>query len=409
MTGRYPHRNGGEGFYHLRKSDVPILPALLRGGGYAVGLLGKLEHSTPYADFQWDVALDKQDLGMGRNPDVYARCARRFMEESIASGKPFFLMLNSHDPHRPFFGNDKEHWYDQTRTSPAARPPSRRFVPEEIRPPGFLPDLPEVRLELSEYYSSVKRCDDTVGAAMEVLDELEVADKTLVIFLSDNGMAFPFAKTNCYLHSTRTPWIVRWPEKVNAGRVESRQFVSGIDLMPTVLDVAGLPIPDGVDGQSFLPVLDGAVQAGRERVFTQFHQTAGRRNYPMRCIQDRRFGYIFNPWSDGARVFINESQAGRTMAAMKEAAEQDADLAARVHLFLYRVPEELYDFQNDPHALVNLVEDPRYADVLQRLRLALDEYMERTQDPALECFRHRDDPACCQAYLKEMGAELGTR
>ena len=109
-------------------------------------------------------------------------------------GRPFFLMANSHDPHRPFYGNDKAEWYDEL--DPPARPPSRTFEPDEVVIPGFLPDLPEVRLEIAEYYNSVRRCDDTVGRLLDVLDEAGVAENTLVMFLSDNGMAFPFAKTN---------------------------------------------------------------------------------------------------------------------------------------------------------------------------------------------------------------------
>jgi len=77
--------------------------------------------------------------------------------------------------------------------------------------PGFLPDIPDVRKEIAQYYCSVRRCDDTVGAVMRALRESGNAKNTLVMFLSDNGMALPFSKTNCYLHSTRTPWIASWP------------------------------------------------------------------------------------------------------------------------------------------------------------------------------------------------------
>ena len=88
-----------------------------------------------------------------------------------------------------------------------------------------------MRLEIAEYYNSVRRCDDTVGRLLDVLDEMGVAENTLVMFLSDNGMAFPFAKTNCYLNSTRTPWVVRWPAVVQAGRVDAKHFIVG-DRLP---------------------------------------------------------------------------------------------------------------------------------------------------------------------------------
>ncbi|MHC4915858.1 MAG: sulfatase family protein [Planctomycetota bacterium] len=408
MTGRYPHRSGGEGFFNLRRPGVPILPELLRAAGDRVGILGKVGHSTPYADFRWDLCLDQPAMGMGRNPAEYGRATGEFVRESLEAGRSFFLMANSHDPHRPFFGNDKPEWYDGS-VSPSAARPSRVFGPEEVTVPGFLEDLPEVRQEVAEYYSSVRRCDDTVGAILDAVREAGAWEDTLVIFLSDNGMALPFAKTNCYLHSTRTPWIVSWPEGIAGGAADDRHFVSGIDVLPTVLEAAGVEVPPGTDGSSFLPVLRGEEAAGRELVFTQFFQTAARRNYPMRCVQDRRFGYIFNPWHDGGRVFRNESQAGRTMKAMRAAAETDAAIAQRVRLFLYRVPEELYDFEADPDARRNLIGEAEFAAEADRLRGELEAWMERTGDPALEAFRNRGSREALDAYLGDLAAEIGER
>ena len=100
---------------------------------------------------------------------------------------------------------------------------------------------------------------------MKALDESGLADNTLVMFLSDNGMAVPFAKANCYLNSTKTPWIVKWPGKVKAGRVDVEHFVSGVDFMPTILACAGIKPVEEMDGFSFLPLLLGKKQTGRTR------------------------------------------------------------------------------------------------------------------------------------------------
>lgn len=405
LTGMYAHNSGGEGFFHLRYPDIPVLPALLKQEGYRTGILGKVAHSTPHADFEWDTCYDMQDLGMGRNPDVYRQHAAVFIRDAVQSGSPFFLMANSHDPHRPFYGNDEEKWYSES--TPRAIPPSHTFKPEDVSIPGFLEDLPEVRLEISEYYNSVRRCDDTVGEILDELHQQGVEDNTIVVFLSDNGMAFPFAKTNCYLNSTRTPWIIRWPGVIGQNSVDNEHFVSGIDLLPTLLDAAGIASTGSFDGCSFLPVLQGDRQDNREMVFTQFHQTAGRRNYPMRCVQNRRFGYIFNPWSDGERIFSNESQSGRTFKAMQRAAEENPEIMKRVNLFLYRVPEELYDFQKDPDALTNLIADPDYAEALQELREAMETYMLKIHDPALEAFRQRDNPQAIDTLFAEMHKSIG--
>jgi N-sulfoglucosamine sulfohydrolase len=405
MTGRYPHRSGGEGFYHLRHEGVPILPGILKAAGYSVGILGKLGHSTPYADFEWNMAYDQPQLGMGRNPEIYYRYARTFVQSAVDGGKPFFLMANSHDPHRPFFGNDREEWYSQSE--PPAVPPSRTFGPDEVVVPEFLPDIPDVRLEISEYYNSVRRCDDTVGRLLDLLDETGTMEDTLVLFLSDNAMAFPFAKTNCYLNSTRTPLLASWPGVIPSGRVDDEHFASGIDFMPTILDVAGIEAPEGMDGQTFLPVLKGNKQKGRKHVFTQFHQTSARRNFPMRCVQDRRFGYIFNPWSDGEREFRNESQAGRSWTAMALAAKNDPDIAARNRLFSYRVLEEFYDFDKDPNALNNLIDDPTYANEIEALREALELWMAGVDDVALDAFVNRGSRRALINMMTQVDLEIG--
>ena len=217
-------------------------------------------------------------------------------------------MANSHDPHRPFYGSLQERqvcervWSKHGVHLEDIPAPSRIYDSHDVQVPGFLPDIPGVRKEVAQYYCSVRRCDDTVGRVLSALHESGQEENTVVMFLSDNGMSFPFAKTNCYLNSTHTPWIVRWPGRVKPGAVNTRDFIEGIDFMPTILDAAGLPTTPGMDGKSFLPLLDGQEQPGRDHVFTVFHKTAGRKSYPMRCLRERRLGYIYNAWADGKTV-----------------------------------------------------------------------------------------------------------
>jgi N-sulfoglucosamine sulfohydrolase len=384
MTGRYPHNNGAMGFEPIR-TDVPTLPEALRQAGYMNGILGKVKHLAPIEKFCWDTVVRPEELGVGRDPSAYYQHAKTFFASAREAGTPFFLMANSHDPHRPFAGSQQEKNRIRRRkvTFPGA---SRYFKPGEIEVPGFLPDIPDVRQEIAEYYTSVHRCDETVGAILRALEESGYADSTLVMFLSDHGMPLPFAKTNCYLHSTRTPWIVRWPGHVQPGKVDTDHFISGIDFMPTIMAVLNIKPTGCTDGRSFLPVMRGHKQSGRGTVFTVFNQTAAKRDYPMRCIQNDRFGYIYNAWSDGETVFLNESQNGLTFKAMQAAAKGDAEIAARVRLFQYRVPEELYDFECDPDALTNLADDPDHAEVKQRMRGKLARRMADTGDPLLDTF-----------------------
>jgi N-sulfoglucosamine sulfohydrolase len=133
-------------------------------------------------------------------------------------------------------------------------------------------------------------------------------------------------------------------------------------------------------------VLQGKEQDDRDHVLTVFHQTSARRNYPMRCLQNHRFGYIRNAWSDGRTVFKNESQNGLSFRAMQRAAAADPAIAARVKLFQYRVAEELYDFAQDPDARRNLAHDPAHKDVVLKMRKQLQDILKQSGDPDRELF-----------------------
>jgi N-sulfoglucosamine sulfohydrolase len=407
MTGRYPHRNGAEGFQPINTS-VTTLQEELHNDGYLNGILGKVKHLAPIEKFKWDMARDIGELGQGRDPKLYYKFARDFFQQAANNDQPFFLMANSHDPHRPYHGSlqEKNKFKEMLKDITA---PSRVYRTDEVQVPGFLPDIPDVRKEIAQYYSSVRRCDDTVGEVMRALRESGLAENTLTMFLSDNGIALPFAKTNCYLHSTRTPWIARWPGKIKPGTVDNRHFISGIDFMPTVLDAVGLAQTKGMDGFSFLPALLGKRQANRDKVFTQHHQTSARNRYPIRCIQNQRFGYIFNPWSDNERVFKNESQSGLTFKAMQAAAKTNPKIAARVKLFQYRVVEEFYDFANDPDALHNLSTDPKYKKELDKMRKELLNWMERTNDSAFEALENYNSQEALKKFMTEQDAKSGKK
>lgn len=383
MTGRYPHRNGAFGFGPINP-EVTTLQELLRAAGYYNGIIGKETHLAPAYKFCWDAYIRTNDKenGYGRDPQVYYRYTKQLIDEAVSKEEPFFLMANSHDSHRPFAGSENELKAFGRNTNV-----SRVFTPEEIEIPRFLPDLPDVRKEVAQYFSSVHRCDETVGEILRALKESGQEENTLVMFLSDNGMAFPFAKTNCYLTSTKTPWIVRWPGKIKPGVVDEEHFISGIDFMPTILETVGLPKADGLDGRSFLDLLLGQTQANRSRVFTVFNQTAAKKDYPMRSVQNKRFGYIYNDWSDQENVFINESQSGLTFKAMQQAAEHDEVISKRVSFFQYRVKEELYDFEKDPDALVNLIAEPEYSHVVNDSRKELLQAMSSTNDPITSSFQ----------------------
>ncbi|MCP4193468.1 MAG: sulfatase [Planctomycetaceae bacterium] len=393
MTGRYPHRNGALGFDPIR-ADVPTMLERLHSAGYQTGILAKVKHVVPTRKAAWDVIIPATELQVGRSPQRYYESSLAFFRQAKQSDKPFFLMANSQDPHRPFAGSQQENnRLNGKRPGTDFPPTSRQYGEQEVTTPGFLPDLPKVRREIAEYYSSVHRADEIVGSVLRALAESGLENQTLVIFLSDHGMPLPFAKTNCWYHSTRTPLIVRWPGVILANRHDQQHVISGIDLAPTILSAVHLPPIKGADGRSFESVLKGSKQPNRKFAFTHINRTAGKNNYPMRSIVDSRFGYIYNGWADGKTRFKNESQSGLTMKAMQLAAKSDPNINKRVQHFLYRTPEEFYDYQQDPDARLNLINNPRYRQQIQQRRLLLQQHMKETSDPQLEAFQQLIQPS----------------
>ncbi len=403
LSGRYPHNNGVEGFYQVKDPGWPHLCDLVQGAGYFAGIRGKVSHSTPYIPYAWDAVLDEvegEKMHM-KDPESYYKSTRAGIEASAAAGKPFFLLINVSDPHKPF--------YSQVKGGQDPHVPSRIFTAEEVPVPGFLPDDPVVKEELALYYSSVRRADDCVGKILQALEESGKKEETFVMFLSDHGMPLPFAKTQLYFHSTHTPWMVRWPGVTKPGAIDEEHMISAVDITPTLLDVAGIPHPDGFDGRSFEPILRGEHQEGRDYVYKVYNENSGGNRHPMRSVQNKRFAYIFNPFSDGERVFKTATQGTMTYRRMKELAQTDDNVAARLELFDHRVVEEFYDYEKDPDALVNLIGNPEYQEQVKELRAALENQMQETKDHALDPLLNRDNPEALAAYMEKVQAESDAR
>lgn len=403
LTGRFPHSNGAEGFEPINE-DVPTLPEQLKQLGYLNGILGKEIHHQPKARFFWDYIPFVSELdsiwrkGNSRDPSLFYSYSKQFFEMAKDQNKPFFLSANSHDPHRPFIGSRQ----DTLQWGMDNMPPiSRQYAPEEVDVLGYLPDIKDVRKEVAQYYGNVYRCDQNIGAVLDALKESGVEENTLVIFLSDHGAAFPFAKAQCYLNSSKTPLIIKWPGKITPGIMDTTHFVSGIDLMPTILEMAGQKPPQGLEGNSFLPLLLNQKQEGREYTYSSFYQIFAKIRYPMRCVQNKQYGYIYNFWSDQVQEIRGDATGGLTWKAMLKAAETDPEIAKRVALYKYRVPEEFYDFKNDPDALNNLVDDPAYRQEVDQFRAKMLEMMQQYHDPAYEAFRDRDEAGRIEQFMEE--------
>lgn len=390
-SGRFPHNNGAEGFYQVKNIDYPVLCDLMKAGGYHTTIRGKVSHSTPYQPYAWDLIADTMPDGSKAHiKDVksYGISTKMGIEAAGEAGKPFCVMINISDPHKPFWKPNDPH------------PASREFTADEVPVPGFLFDDPQVREELVLYYNSVRRADDAVGEILKALNESGQQENTLILFLSDHGMPLPFAKTQLWHHSTNTPLVVKWPGVTEADAVDSEHMVSAVDFLPTLLDAAGIEHPEGLDGRSFEPLLRGENQEGRDYVFKVYNENSGGQRAPIRGVQTKEFLYLFNPWSDGEMVFKTATNGTVSYRRMKQLAPENEALAARLDLMDHRRVEELYAVAKDPDCLTNLMENPEYREQAAELGSALERIMEKSGDHALEPWRNRANPEALAAYMK---------
>ncbi|MFT5466827.1 MAG: N-sulfoglucosamine sulfohydrolase [Verrucomicrobiales bacterium] len=390
-SGRYPHNNGAEGFYQVRDIKYPVLCDLMKSGGYHTTIRGKVTHSTPYQPYAWDLIADTLPDGTKAHlKDVKSYGTSTTMGISAAkeAGKPFCVMVNISDPHKPFWKPNDPH------------PTSREFTTEEVPVPGFLFDDPEVREELVLYYNSVRRADDAVGAILKALNESGQQDNTIVLFLSDHGMPLPFAKTQLWHHSTNTPLMVKWPGVTEAGAVDEEHMVSAVDLLPTLLDTVGIEHPDGLDGRSFEPLLRGEKQEKRDYVFKVYNENSGGQRAPIRGVQTKQFLYLFNPWSDGKMVFKTATNGTASYRRMKQVAATNEAIAARLDVMDHRSVEEFYDISKDPDCITNLIDNPEYRAQVAELGSAIEKIMTDSGDHVLAPWQERADPAAIKAYVE---------
>jgi len=265
-----------------------------------------------------------------------------------------------------------------------------RYDPKDVIVPPFLPDSPEVRRELAEYYQSISRMDRGVGLLIDMLRELGQLENTLIIFISDNGMPWPGAKTTLYDAGIHLPLLVTGPG-VPQGRTTDA-LVSYADITPTILNLARAKGPAyKLPGRSFLPIVAAQTARGWDAVFAshQFHEIT--MEYPMRSIITARYQYIVNltperefPFAAdlwGSATWQGIRKRGDTMMGQKQIAE-----------YLHRPKEELYDLSADPNELRNLAADPTHAETLAGLRRRVRQWQRDTNDPWIILYRE-ENPA----------------
>jgi N-sulfoglucosamine sulfohydrolase len=378
-TGLYTHASGQYGLAHAEhnfrtRDNVKSLPGLLGPAGYRTGIIGKV-HVLPQSVYPFDVEVT---TGLAGNRDVVtmAKKAEQFITE--AGDKPFFLVMGYSDPHRSAknFGNEQSYSGVQ----------DNKFDPKALKLPYFLPDDADARQDYAEYYQSVNRLDQGVGLVLDVLKHTKTADGTLVIFLSDNGIPWPGAKTTLYDPGLRLPLLIASPAQKQHGGV-CQAMASWVDVAPTILDWAGVKAPPVLTGRSLLPVLDEENPKGWDVVYGshQFHEVT--MYYPSRMIRTREYKYILNlanrlEFPMAADLYGSPTWQGVLKRGDKAIGKRPLDG------FLNRDKEELYDLAKDPEELKNVAGDPKYADVLKDLRGRLTDWQEKTKDPWVVKYQH---------------------
>jgi len=382
LSGMYNHANGQYGHQHsyhhfISFENIKTLPVLLTEAGYRTGRIGKY-HVAPESVYKFDVALP----GNSRSPVQMAQNCRDFV--SANDGKPFFLYFCMSDPHRgggianelpgkpDRFGNKAKGGYPGIKEV--------KYDPKDVVVPPFLPDTPECRAELAQYYQAISRVDQGVGKLLDVLKQAGKYENTVIIYISDNGVAFPGAKTTLYEPGMNLPCIVRNPGQKKKG-IACDALVNFADLAPTILDFAGaLPGKNSLQGRSFKSVLEQEHPKGWDETYAShtFHEIT--MYYPMRVVRRRKYKLIWNIAHGLDYPFASDLWAAPTWQATINNGKKYYGKRT-VEAYLHRPKFELYDLENDPHEVKNLAENPKYEKVLEELKAELKTFQKRTKDP----------------------------
>jgi N-sulfoglucosamine sulfohydrolase len=369
LTGQAPHRlDEGANLYGFLPARFPVYPNRLEASGYAVGFCGK-----GWAPGKFQAG------GRTRNPAGPTFKDFAAFLKSVPTNQPFAFWFGSHDPHRP---------YEKGSGLRAGMKLADIVVPPD------LPDCPEVRGDILDYYFAVQRFDRDLGECLRLLAERGQSSNTLVVVSGDNGWPFPHGKANLYDAGTHQPLAIRWPGHIKPG-LTCDGFVSLTDLAPTFLEAAGLTPPPSMTGRSLLALAAGKPESGRDAVFVERERHANARkgdlSYPARAIRTKDFLYIrnFRParWPAGdPEKWVSVGPFGDCDASPSKDFILDhrdtAEGAKFFHIaFEKRPAEELYFLGDDPHQLHNVVQEPKYAATRKDLRRELEEWMTKTADP----------------------------
>ena len=352
-TGLYPHNNGVMGLAHAGfdweiPDSVPHAAAIFRGLGFESHLFGN-QHVSLHPERLGFHEIHPPGPEHGNASGRAVAAAVEAFLDSRSGEERLYLEINFDDTHRPY-GVESGREVDQ----PAI--------------PAYLPSGPEAAEEMRAAQHAIADMDAAVGGVLDALDRSGRAERALVVFTTDHGLAMPRAKCTLYDAGIEVAMIMR----LGAGGTHAvrDELVSNIDVLPTLLEAAGAVAPAHIQGRSVLPLMRGEAFEARSAIFAEktFHSYYD----PMRCIRTATHKYIRNFETAFAVEVPGDIQVGAVFRSDPGRYSTD-----RRHI------SELYDLQADPVELHNLAGTQESDAVERRLKDQLWAWMRETGDPLL--------------------------
>lgn len=364
FTGLYPVRHGSFQNHKPVYDNLKSVGHYLADLGYRVGLTGK-DHSTkPKTVFPFEIVTGFEPNCVAPTDDYTLAGIKEYITRNE---KPYCLFVMSINPHTPWTVGD-----------------TTEFDANKLVLPSYFADTKLTRQQFVKYLAEVRRLDNQVGDITRLLKETGQDKNTIVIFLGEQGAQFPGAKWNLWDVGQKSSMLVKWPGTVKP-RTETDALVQYEDITPTLIDLAGGKPVAGLDGQSFLPVLQG--KSPRARAFTYgIHNNIPEGNpYPIRSIRDTRYKLILNLMPNEAyynRFMMNPEKKDRNSVwfSWTDQAAHDPKAKRITDRFVKRPAVEFYDTQTDPGEFNNLATNPAYQNRIQQYRQKLEAWMKQQGD-----------------------------
>lgn len=357
ISGRYPHNTGAAELHTPLPPEIISFPALLKAGGYYTAASGKW-HLGEAAKRGFDVVHDSGgSIGEG-GENMWLQTLQERPRD-----KPFFLWLASIDAHRPWRQNEF----------------AGTHVPDDIIVPPYLANTPQTRMDIASYYDEITRFDHFIGIVENELQQQGVLDNTIIIIMSDNGAAYPRAKSRLYDAGIKTPFIMSWPALMAGRSASCSSLVSAIDIAPTLLELAGIERAPALQGRSFSALLHRPSRKFRNYVFAEHNW----HDYQAleRMVRTKNLLYILNlrpSLSNPGPADVTKSIPFDDLKQLRDAGKLSI---VQSDIFIApRSAEELYDSRKDPLQIANLASSPNYRTKIRRLRKILRQWKIETAD-----------------------------